>query len=181
MLHRKNLFTSASPLPLECLCYLSLLPISCSCSFSRPISTLLLPGAGVTFISTPPLCGLARAAIHPCAGLMESEGKARGGRWREGKRDSSLSSFIPQTLHTYCYNAVTVKGWVVLTCTINYQWTGCVLMLLSVIYSWEVDLAVRYNTKKEGKKVWTVMYWWLAQFGDLHWYALHRVWVCVCV
>lgn len=69
---------------------------------------------------------------------------------RVEKRDYSLSS-SPHTLHAHCYNAVTVKGWVVLTCTINYQWSDCVLMLLSVIYSWEVDLAVRYNIKK-GKK-----------------------------
>lgn len=70
---------------------------------------------------------------------------------RVEKRDCFLSS-SPQTLHTYCYNAVTVKGWVVLTWTINYQRTGCELMLLSVIYSWEVDLAVRYNFKKSREK-----------------------------
>lgn len=68
-------------LSLESLRYLYLLSISCSCRFTQPISILLLPAAGVSFISTPPLSGLTHIAIHPRAGLMESEGKARGGRW----------------------------------------------------------------------------------------------------
>lgn len=62
------------------MCYFaSSLSISSSCRFSQSISTPSLPGAHISFISTPFLTGLAVKSIRPCAGLMEREGKGGGG------------------------------------------------------------------------------------------------------
>lgn len=166
--------THSSPLlhlpPLRLVCYLSSSLYQLLMQLQRQsISTPSLPGADVSFISTP------RLYIHPSPvlpGLMERE--VRGGRRWVGsvvKRDYSLSS-SPQALQTCCCNAVTVRGWVVLAFTMNYQWIVCALMCHLLMGSRLSILDTIFSS------VWPS--WDCLMMQCDAWADLYK-WKCVCV